>query len=310
MRILITGAGGYIGSALTHYLTMLGHAITAMTTEKKGYAHIHPRATTSTITLDNREQLIDWVNATQPEAVIHAAAYNDRIESMHDTTKYSRNITSTINLLDAILHTKCEIFIYLSTITVHGSYGGTINEESPVAPACYYAQTKYIGELISTWYGKQHDITVSIARLTNIIGDLNGYVHTSPQNLIHKIIHEYRRGNTTFTLRTGYKTPDGTIRRDYLDIHDACIVINQMLHSKGGVYTIGSGKSHSVKQILTYVQKHLGRLTIRKVKHEPCAWIPPTRTIDIRKARKELYFNPRVTIEESIQQMIKGGRGA
>jgi len=306
MKILITGAGGYIGSALSHFFTKLGHKVYALTSPNKGSLYIPQDAEFHTLNLCNSDALKEYVKRCNPDAIIHAAAYSDRKESLRDTSKYSRNITGTVNLMDAAVISGCTIIVNLSSITVYaGCAGGVVTERTQPNPKCYYAETKYLCDRIVSWYGKQNGMTVTTLRLTNVIGNYCGYKDKTPKNLIQTILKNLSVGDRSFIVYNGYKTPDKTIIRDYVDVTDVCNAVNEALYCKGGLFLIGSGQGYSVREIVRLIQIHAGKLLISEKKISGCAWIPDNRVADITKAKNKIWYAPKIELYKSIADMYE-----
>jgi nucleoside-diphosphate-sugar epimerase len=149
MKVLVTGAAGYIGSTLCPDLLNLGHEVVALDNFNKGHADaLIPCAKYKGFTLikgDIRdEKLIDKL-MPQVDAVIHLAALVGAPACSRDPwLSYSTNVVGTTNLLK---HREYEIpFIYSSTGSNYGKVEGICTENSPCNPLSEYGLHKYEAE--------------------------------------------------------------------------------------------------------------------------------------------------------------------
>ena len=183
MRILVTGAAGFIGSTLVDRLLADGHEVIGVDDLSTGrLANLElardvndsrPGAFSFT-TLDVRDpSLADVISAAAPDAICHLAAQIDVRVSVQDPMRdASANVLGTINVLEAARRAGVKKVVFTSS---GGSIYGTphslpVAESAPVAPESPYAAGKAASELylkaFSAMYGLE---TVSLA-LANVFG--------------------------------------------------------------------------------------------------------------------------------------------
>ncbi|MEX0941522.1 MAG: NAD-dependent epimerase/dehydratase family protein [Pseudomonadales bacterium] len=142
MKILLTGATGFIGRELTSFLLQKGYDVTALVRHDPGYdknIHVHEVIDIS---------LIEPRHLANQEVVIHLAAI------AHDfgatANEYERvNVEGTRTLVEAARVTGVSRFIFLSSVKVNGEWSPVpFGPGSPVAPQDDYARTKYEAEKI------------------------------------------------------------------------------------------------------------------------------------------------------------------
>lgn len=140
MKVLVTGANGQLGHDVVNELRKRGHE--AITTDIIGDMDYLLDIT--------KEDVIDSVKKTDPDAIIHCAAWTavDAAEDEENKEKvYAINVTGTKNLVKAAEYLDCK-FLYLSTDYVFDGQGEEPwkPDDKSYAPLCYYGETKLQGE--------------------------------------------------------------------------------------------------------------------------------------------------------------------
>ena len=178
MRILVTGAAGFIGSHLSEYLALNGHDVIGVDCLINNYARELKELNIRSIS----EQGCKFVSCDLAEdsltsilqdvdAVFHCAA-QPGLSSTATLDDYIRNnIIATHRLLQAVLdaNTVHGGFIYISTSSVYGATAiGTENTETK--PTSYYGVTKLAAEHLVMAASRQHRIDACSLRLFSVYG--------------------------------------------------------------------------------------------------------------------------------------------
>ena len=123
MKILVTGAAGYVGSIVTEHLIKQGHAVVALDSLKHGHrAAVDPAAVFVQGDLLNEMWLRSFVVSTPLDAVVHLAAEALIDESIRDPGRFFRaNVCGGLNLLDAMVAAKVKRLVFSSTAAVYGA---------------------------------------------------------------------------------------------------------------------------------------------------------------------------------------------
>ena len=172
MKILVTGATGYIGSYLTEYLSKeTSHEIIPLCRKLPEYFKswedkFEVVECDATQLNDLKERIPEKI-----DYIIHLAAFNDVRCSQEPEQALIVNGIGTRNMLEVAKEKGCKSFIYFSTLQVYGKdLQGTITVDSQIKCANDYAFTHYVAEGYCKMFSLLYDLNVSVVRPSNIFG--------------------------------------------------------------------------------------------------------------------------------------------
>src|SRR5579871_4720892 len=145
MKILVTGAAGYIGSVVTELLIEQGNQIVALDNLAHGHrAAVHPDAQFVSTDLLDAEGLKRLLQEEAVDAVVHLAAEALIDESIRDPGRFFRaNAVGGVYLLDAMIAAGVKRIVFSSTAAVYGQPKEIpIVEEAPKDPVNSYGESK------------------------------------------------------------------------------------------------------------------------------------------------------------------------
>lgn len=263
MKLLITGAAGYIGAHATHYFDKLGFNVVAIDNlerGKRGVIASHIKF----YDCDLRSSVITHImREEKPDAVLHLAAYANVGESFEFANEYTmNNVGGTLNLIDAMTVSGTNKLVFTSSCSVYGNASvrpnGHLDEAVPLCPISPYAQTKVDCERIIK---ETHDIKYCSLRLFNVAGADNAGVRVprSESRIVSRAIAAAEGRGVLTIYGDDYQTPDGTAIRDYVHVKDVVRSFDKSLRylSTGGVSTefnIGSGVGSSIWDVISSVE--------------------------------------------------------
>ena len=298
MKILVVGGAGYIGSICAELLLDQGHEIAVFDNLSEGHrGALDPRARFIEGDLQDRQEIDSALAAARPEAVMYFAASALVSESMRDPSKYFRNnLSSGLNLLDAMVAAHVERIVFSSTCAIFGLPERVpIDETSSTRPINPYGESKLAFEKILRWYDEIHGLKFVSLRYFNAAGATANFgedhrleTHLIPNAL--KVAHGQKSHVEIFG--TDYETPDGTCIRDYIHIVDlAHAHILALGAATSELYNLGSGGGASVREVIAACRKITGK-KIDTVEKPRRPGDPPRLIASSEKIKRELGWQP------------------
>lgn len=167
MRVLVTGATGFVGEALLERLVQRGYSVTALVRETADVSRLMS-FDIEVVGGDIRDLDAVRTSARGCDHVYHlAAATSWRKPPAREYRMV--NVEGTANVARASLEAGVERLIYASTVGVYGPCRGRVDESTITHPDSAYRETKLCGEKVAlSWHGK--GLPVVIARLSTIYG--------------------------------------------------------------------------------------------------------------------------------------------
>ncbi len=311
MTILVAGGAGYIGSHTVKELAREGFDVLVFDNFSSGKAELIGASPYIEGDLLDREALRRVFGTRKIEAVLHFASLIRVGESYADPRKYyTHNLTTSLNLFDAMLEAGVKTLIFSSTAAVYGDPLETpLSETHPTNPVNPYGRTKLIVEGVLRDYDRAYGLRSISLRYFNAAGaDPDGETgechdpetHLVPNILLSLLGKRPRLG----VFGDDFATPDGTAVRDYIHVTDLAsahiLALRALLRGRpSDVINLGTASGHSVLEVIKTAEKVTGR----QVPFDRC----PRREGDAavllaskEKAEKTLGWEPRLSSLETI----------
>jgi NAD dependent epimerase/dehydratase len=306
--VLVTGAGGFIGSHLVEYLVGLGAKVRAVVryNSRNDWGLLELLPPSLTARLDIRAgDLIDpfWTLQVVEgcDIIFHLAALIAIPYSyVAPQQVVAVNCTVTLNLLEAAHRVRVERFVHTSTSETYGTAQYTpIDEKHPPRAQSPYAASKIAADRLVESYHLSFGIPAAIIRPFNTYGP-----RQSARAVIPTIISQGLDGDV---IRLGLLTP----RRDLTYVQDTVAAFVQIAESPaavGEVINVGSGAAVSIGEMADLVIGLLGGN--KQVIHDEARVRPPASEVmellcDNRKAKELLGWQPQVSLEQGLTETIK-----
>lgn len=320
-KILITGAGGYIGSVATDLFLKNNYQIIGIDNFQTGYKkpiEILQERYGDKFKFYEADLKSDLSPIFQKEpdisAVVHYAASCLVDESMRDPGKYFlNNVTVTANLLGTMDKFGIKNIIFSSTCAVYGEAEYyPIDEKHPLHPTTPYGASKKMAEEVIQWFGKIKRIQYCILRYFNVCGATDdGMIGDSkkPSTLLVQNVVRGALGIEKFYLTCPeVDTPDKTPIRDYInviDLNEAHLKALEYLIStrKSETINLGTETGNSVFEIVNQVKKLTGKeIPIEKANIR--LGDDAKKIADIKKAKEILGWSPKRNIADSVKSLL------
>ncbi len=308
MKILVTGAAGFIGS---HYVRAMLSGDLPCTDDVRitsldnlsysgNLANLAPVATHRAHQFVRGDicdaRLVDDLVPGQ-DAIVHFAAESHVDRSIGCATPFvTTNVLGTGVLLEAARRHKIGRFVHVSTDEVYGSISsGSWTEERPLAPNSPYSASKAGSDLLVLAYHRTHGLDVVITRCSNNYGH-----YQFPEKVIPLFVTN---------LLEGRRVPlygDGGNVREWLHVSDHCLAVQLALQSgrAGEIYNIGGGTEMTNKDLVQLMLDATGTdwSSVRTV--EDRKGHDRRYSLDITKIRRELGYAPRVPFDQGLAATV------
>jgi len=305
MKILVTGAAGFIGSHLSERLLELAHDVVGIDNLSNYYSSKLKEINVNDIKAKgikflrrdlSEDSLTSAVEGV--EVVFHLAAQPGISTNVSFETYMKNNVTATYKLLEALKESKTlKLFVNTATSSVYGLDASSSEETAP-APASFYGVTKLAAEQLALSYQRNKVLPVCSLRLFSVYGP-----RERPEKLYPKLINSILN-DEDFPLRDGSEKHI----RSYTYISDIIsgyeLVLKNMHKCDGEIFNIGTDKTITTGNAITIVEDILG--TKARIKNVPRLAGDQAKTqANIEKARRILGYDPKVSPREGLQKTIE-----
>jgi UDP-glucose 4-epimerase len=293
MRILVTGAAGFVGYAVASLLVEHGHNVTGLTRSPKGAlppgAHRHVGDIREPATLPDGEL----------DAVCHLAGLAQVRESRTDPLRYwQTNVGGMLSLLEWLPKAGADRLIVASTCAVYGEPDRQpIDETAAEAPSSPYGSSKLAADRAAADLTSTGSIGAISLRAFAIAGATPGRPDHDETRIIPKLL-AVQQGRAPEIIING----DGAAVRDFLHVRDMANAFAAALEAcKPGswrAYNVGSGRPTTIRDVIHAVENITGLPVHRR--HAPAAPEPQELRGDPRRIRSELGWQPASSAIETI----------
>ncbi len=305
MRVLVTGAAGFIGSNMVDRLLSAGHSVVGfdnMSTGQRRFlesAMAHPQFSFRDADLLDRKSLAEAMKGA--ELVIHFAANADvRFGTDHPRKDLEQNTIVTWNVLEAMREQGCKRIVFSSTGSVYGE-----PEIFPTPETCpfpvqtsLYGASKLAAEGLIQAYCEGFGLQGYIFRFVSILGERysHGHVFDFYQQLSEHPDHLHVLG-------------DGHQRKSYLyvqDCIDAIFLALEKADNKVNIFNLGTDEYCEVVDSIGWICEHLGLRPKLTYSGGERGWVGDSPFIFLDCSRiRALGWRPRLTIKQAVLATIK-----
>lgn len=315
MKVIVTGAAGFIGSHLVERLLSRGASVIGVDNfdpfypaevKRRNLAAAFASGAFTLVEADIRDAagLLDAVRAAGGEgadAVVHLAALAGVRPSIVRPAEYSRvNVDGTVCVLEMARALGTRRFVFGSSSSVYGNSPRVpFTESDPVdGPISPYAASKRAGELFCHTWHHLHGVSVACVRFFTVYGP-----RQRPDLAIHSFARKMSDGEPITLFG------DGSSRRDYTYVDDIVDGTEAALAFTAGeprfdVFNLGESQTTTLLRLVELLSGALG--VAPRIE-----WLPPQpgdlehTCADVSKARRVLGYVPRVPVEDGIPRFVQ-----
>jgi UDP-glucose 4-epimerase len=309
--IAITGASGFLGSALLPHLNETGgHSIRAITRTLHA-EQSSPPAGVSWIQGDLVSPRACAELVADADVVVHLAHVNTPLTSdAHLPSDASANLVPMLNLLQAIRSAGRRPHVVLASSGGALYRGGNarepLSESSPALPTTSYGVQKLAQEHYLRVGTEQGWLTATVLRIGNPYGVL--LPPERRQGFIGVALNYLRAGRPIRIFGNEENV------RDYVHLDDMCRMFERVVERTDGfdVVNVGSGEGRSVRDILELLERILRRpVPVERTASDPSAErLPEWVVLDVEKARSAYEWSPEIGFEDGLRRLCEEALGA
>jgi len=321
-KILVTGAGGYIGSVALYSLLKKGYKVIALDNFSTGYQQpleiMQKRFGAKSLKIykkDLRGSLDRIFRRGDIETVIHYAGSCNADESVQNPDKYyDNNVLTTLNLVNTMMKYDVQNIICSSTCDIYGNAQYLpVDEKHAISPGNPYGISKRIAEKFIEYQGGLKKINYLIFRYFNVTGASEDGLFGDSKKASSLLVQNAVRGALNiqpfYVTCPKVKTPDKTPISDFInvvDLADAHIKGIEYLNNggKSEVLNLGTGTGNSVLEVIQTVQNMTSAKYEITYSPKPKLGEYVKMISSVKKARKVLDWTPKRKIDHSIESLL------
>jgi len=299
MRVLITGATGFIGSHLAERLAAEGAEVTLAVepgASRANVASILDEVRVREVDLRDGQTVRQLVRECQPSKIYHLAAVGVTDPGVAPMLAVQVNVMGTLNLLEALKETECDCFINTGTCYEYGHNTPPMYEDQMVDPISTYAASKSAAWLFCSMYHRTRGYPVVTVRPFTVYGPRQGERALIPQLIISALREE------DFAMTGGEQTRDFTYVDDVVEGYIRASLSEEAI---GQTINLGTGEERPIKDVVLEVLELMGNPV------KPLIGALPYRPREIwrlcsdsSKARELLGWQSQVSLEDGLRKTI------
>lgn len=305
MRVLVTGADGFVGRWLVAHLRERGDDVLAACGQ-----HASTDERTTRIDLREKadaERVARWA---QPDAIYHlaAVAFGPDVQRS-PASALDITIGGTLNLLEAAARLAHAPIVFIpSSGEIYGRPTTTrvLSEDDPIAPVSAYGSTKAAQESVAFAYHHAGVLPIVVARAFNHIGpgQREAFVVAS----FARQLADIKVGRQDAILRVGNLAPE----RDFTDVRDVVAAYRLMVagNHAGRIFNVASGTAVSIGEILERLIALSGLAVTVEVDQSRIRQVDPPRIVgDARLLRTTTGWSPQRSLDQTLRDVWADARG-
>jgi len=301
MRVLVTGAAGFIGSHLTRRIAGEGNSVWAVTSPGEStdrLSDILNRVSVMAVDLRDARAVQELVSTVRPDCAVHLAWYVTTGKFWMAPENLDC-VAMSLRLAQALAHSGCKRFVGIGTGYEYDSDYGFLSEDiTPRRPGSLYGVCKNATREILQAYCQKTAMQFAWARIFHLYGPAEAEVR-----LVPAIILALLNGQVA-------KCTHGEQIRDYLHVEDVVSALWAIAKSEFcGPVNVGSGQPVKLRKIVETIARYLNReenLALGALPADPQE--APLLVADVRRLANVIGWKPSITLEEGLRNTCEWWR--
>lgn len=299
-KVLVTGATGFVGACLTENLVWEGNDVYIFVRNNSNKWRLNKvlkDITVLNVDLCTESDVNRAIRYLKPDIVFHLATYGGYPYQQETDKIIKTNFLGTINLVNSCLQSDFQCFVNVGSSSEYGPKSKPMRESDLLEPINTYGVTKSAATLYCQMIAKTQKKPIVTARLFSPYG-----YYEDKSRLVSSVIISCLLGENP-------KLASGNAVRDFIFIEDTIEllkIISKSANVGGKIYNVGSGKQHSVRQMVETIIKLTGAKVIPEWGSLPDRKSDtPKWEADLTLVRQDFNWEPRFSLESGVLKTIE-----
>jgi len=299
VRIVVTGAAGFIGSNLVKRLAADGHETLAVDDfSSASWANLIDHQG-DLLTLDTSTDTYTLKQFGKFDVIFHQASITDT--TVIDQRKMlTNNVESFRNILDWSVETGARV-VWASSCSIYGQGAVPMKEAQPPQPLNVYAFSKLQMEKLAKIYGPKLKHPIVGLRYSNVYGP--GEAHKGKfASMIHQLAKQMRAGVRPKVFEHGQQ------KRDFVYIADLMQANIKAMHAKeSGNFNAGAGASWSFNEVISELNRVLKTNLEPEYFKNPYSFTQDWTQTDLTESARVLGYKPEYDLKRGVEAYFESG---
>jgi UDP-glucose 4-epimerase len=300
MKILVTGALGFIGSNIAERLVKDGHEVVALDNLHTG-SESNVEKIKGGIKVANAEAGDLAKLGEKFDAVIHQGIYSSSPMYRKEPQLVAKAISQWISILEYARENKCRL-IYASSSSLYNGNKPPFREDAQILVKDLYTEARYAMERLAQLYHDFYGVKSAGLRYFSVYGP-HEQAKKEYANLITQFLWKMKRNEPPLILG------DGTQSRDFIYVDDV-VEANMLALGKDihGVFNVGTGKATDLNAVVAALNRSLGKNIAPVLEPNRIKNYVAHTLADTHKAKTELGFVAKIGFDEGLRRLIEAYR--
>ena len=296
MRVLVTGAGGFIGSRVVRALAD-GHEVIAVDRSADALGRVAnegPSVSKVALDLGDNERAAAFMRETRPEAVVHLAWYADPRDYLTSRANLA-SLTMTTTLVEAALGAGCRKLVIVGSCVEYAIESRLLVETDPADPRTLYAACKVAAWQVARTLAADAGAELSWARIFHLHGP-----GEDRRRLIPWVAAQLAAG-------AAVDLTDGTQVRDHLHVDDVAAGLAALIApGASGIFNVCSGEPVTLRHVLETVGDIVGRRELLRFGARPHRREETWFLAGDSGRLRSLGWSPRFGLRDGLAHALRG----
>lgn len=296
MRVLVTGAGGFVGSNVVRALAG-HHDVVAVDRNPDALARVAaatPAAATEALDLADAARVMACLGTTRPDALVHLAWYADPADYLTSHANLA-SLAMTNAFLEAALAAGCRKLVVGGSCVEYAVANRPLVESDPADPRTLYAACKHAAWHVARRLAAEAGAELAWARIFHLHGP-----GEDPRRLIPWVARQLASG-------TAVDLTDGTQVRDHLHVADVAAGLAALLApGASGIFNVCSGQPVTLRQVLETLADVVGGKPLLRFGARPHRAEETMFLAGDASRLRDLGWTPRFGLRDGLADAVRG----